>query len=66
MKPTVFQLALFVYVLKNNVECVPVCKNRQYYSEDVPGCVECPKAKCDDQYAADIPRCKDACGMCHF
>ena len=65
MKPTVFRFVLFVCVLANNVECVPVCKNRQYYSEDLPGCVGCPQAKCEDQYAPDIPRCKDACGMCH-
>lgn len=67
MELTVFQFVLFVCILVNNVECVPVCKNRQYYSEDVPGCVLCPsKANCDDQYGPDIRRCKDACGRYHF
>ena len=66
MKTTVYLFVVFVCILVNNIECVTVCAGRQYYSEDLPGCVACPKAKCDDQYAPDIPRCKDACGRCHF
>ena len=61
---TVFQSVVFVCFLVSNVECT--CEDRNYYSEDLSGCVGCPQAKCDDQYPADVQRCKNACGRCCF
>lgn len=66
MKPTVLQLVVFAHILVNKIECVPDCKERSYYSEEVWGCLQCPTAKCEDQYFPDIPRCRDACGTCLF
>ena len=37
------------------------CGFKEYFSEDIPGCVNCP-VNCDDQYSPDIEKCKKACG----
>lgn len=66
MKPTVCLFVVLVCILVNNIECITTCADRQYYSEDVPGCVACPQAKCEDQYPLDTQRCQVACGKCHF
>ena len=65
MKPTGLKFALLIVCALANVACVPVCKEKQYYSQDMPGCVMCPTAKCEDQYGPDIQRCKEACGKYH-
>ena len=69
---TLSQYVLPICMLEKKIECDSVpksvadCGPERFYSVHIPGCTGCLHiAKCGDQDACDVDRCK-ACGRCRL